>query len=229
MLMFWAAILLAAIIISSLLAYRSMKNFQDTPVLNLPYGLFLIRNKAVLSQETLEKMHAWAANLKVIFSLEKLFKGPQSALVIFAPLGIAEFLPELQLLQLENYLPQVSDTFIWQISPKPNPKKLVINAAFLKEVHLSQDQQFFWQVVCAPQKKGLFQVTIRAMVVDQKQIGRVELARTIDKHILDTTGLIKQREQTNSDLYDDFERRVVVKKEAQPFLLSTQEVLASLG
>lgn len=229
MFMFWIAIFLIAIVISSLLAYRSMKNLQDIPAPGLPYGLFLIRNKAVFNKETLEKLYVWSLNLKATFSLEKLFRGSQSAFVVFAPLGIVEFLPELQLLQLENYLPKVSDSFVWQISPKLSPKKLVVGEAFLKKVNLSEQQQFFWQVVCFPQKKGWLQVTIRAMVVDQEQMKRIELAKAIDKHISDSTGLIKQRGEINSNLYDNFEKRAVTKKEVEPFLLSVQEVLTSLG
>ncbi|MBI2596472.1 hypothetical protein HYW46_07125 [Candidatus Daviesbacteria bacterium] len=198
---------------------------QEKPLLNPSYGLFLIRNKSAFNLETIIKLHGWASGLKAYFSLEKLFKGSQSASVIFAPLSVVDFLPELQLLQLETYLPGVENTYVWSIAPNKTPKKITVDETFLQEISLTDEQQFFWQVVCFPQKGSSFNVTVRAMVKDNEQVKRIGLAKTIDRHILDCTGLIKQRDETNTELYNAFENRSLIKKEALNFLLTAREIL----
>lgn len=209
-----------------------MGNFQGVePAANLPFGLFLVRRRDAFNAETLFKLYSFATQAKTSFALERLFKGMESVFVIYAPLNIIDLFPELSLLQLESYLPPQENTFGWQIAPKQNPKKkLAVSPNFLKDIHLEKDQQFFWQIVCSPEDESGFGVTIRAMVADSAQLNRIELAKSVDKHILESTGLTKQaREQSTGLYYEEYQKRVFTPKETTFFALSAQEVLELLG
>src|SRR5437879_11025899 len=100
----WLLILVLALAISIFLTARSMRgtHFDQTPKEN--QALFLIRNSQALNSELLTKLHQFSFERNFTFSLERLFKGPESALVIYGSRELEGLLPELGLLELEDYL-----------------------------------------------------------------------------------------------------------------------------
>lgn len=245
--MLWLLGFIIILVISLIMALRSMKDFEQVPGGGVEYGLFLVRNKLALNLETLEKIRQYIEEAGAIISFEKLFKGTDNAVAIYGPKNLISDFPELNLLELEDYLKDirqiedesnpksisVNDAFAWMISPKNNPKKpQTIKPGFLKLISLNSEQNFFWQVVTMPLKgkPGSFQVTIRAIVVDKNPVTRVELAKMFDKDIAEYTGLIAQsRQQTTAEIFDAFKKRTLIPKEVSGFILSLEEVLGLTG
>lgn len=254
MITFWIIAFIFVTIISLVLAYRSMKDYQELPAANVEYGLFLIRNKRTLNLEYLKKLHELTLGQKATFSLERLYKGRDQALTLYLPKTLVTNIPELELLELEEYIDQETDpvalktsrtnkpnldsTIVWMISAKNNPQKeLLIGPTFLHSIDLDEQQQFFFQVVCQPQpadKKGLgswiFQVTIRVIVSDSDPNKRINLAKEVEKNIQDTTGLTKQlRNQSNSELFKTYLNRSLIPKEVSKFYLRASEIIGLLN
>lgn len=233
--MIYILLFIIIIAISAFLAFRSMKSFQEIPSATHKYSLFLLKNPKAFSLDTLTKLYAHSLSSKLIFSIEVLLKGNQAALALYAPASTASLLPELQPIEIEDYLgvEHLNQIYSWAIQPKNNPKKvLTVSPDFLKMTELEENQKFFWQIVLTSVKADTpnFQATIRAMVEEGDPIKRVELAKKIDKEIESCTGLVKNPKQDSvSSIFSAFIKRTLTPKQSIPFVLKPQEVLDLIG
>jgi hypothetical protein len=251
MVLFWIIGLILVVVISFILAWRSMKDFKETHITSQPYSLFLVKNPHILDENLLAQIHTLLSELNGIISFERLLKGTDKVLVIYAPSVIKEKFPQLDLFELEDYLepmsvhsPMGSKTTLnqvlgWTIASKNNPKKIInVKSGFLSLVDLKEDQKFFLQVVCQPIENrknngtpesqfGQFQVTMRCLVADENPNQRIELSKKMDSQVFDSTGLVKQaRQQTNQQIYEEYIKRVFVPKEVAKNFLLSQEILS---
>jgi hypothetical protein len=245
--MIWIILFIIVVVVSFILAYRSMKDFKEIPITpNVEYGLFLIKNITLLDKLYLERIHKFSLEQKSIISFERLLKGGESVLVIYGPKNILTSFPELELVELEDFLlpissPQnfddpnkvsVNQSLGFQISSKADPKKsVIVSPEFLKNLNLEESQKLFWQVVVASLKEdNNFQVTLRALVNEPNAGTRAELAKKISSHIVEKTGLsLSQRDETTSKVFDDFKKRALIPSEVTKFNVTSEELLGLLG
>lgn len=244
--MIWIILFIVVVVISFILAYRSMKDFKEIPITPaLEYGLFLIKNPAILSKEYLEKIHKFSLENKAIISFERLIKGEESVLVIMGPKNIATVFGELGLVELEDYLLPISQaqnfddpnkvsvnqSLGFVVSAKEDLKQhLTVSPNFLKDLTLEPHQKFFFQIVLSALKDlGNFQVTIRSLVNDADASKRAELAKKLQNHLTESTGLkIQEREETTSKIFTDYQKRALIPIEISKFTLIADEVLGLL-
>ncbi len=224
-----------------------MKDFKEIPITpSVEYGLFLVKNTAMLTKEYLDKIHQFSLENKAIISFERLIKGEESVLVIMGPKNMVTGFAELGLIELEDFLlpvsqPQnfddpnkvsVNQSLGFVISAKDDPKKhLMISPGFLKQLNLEPNQKFFFQIVLSALKENSqFQLTIRALVNDADASKRAELAKKLGSHIAESTGLkIEEREETTTKIFMDFQKRALVPSEVSKFNLTADEVLGLLA
>lgn len=232
--MIWLIIILAIVIVSFVLAIRSMRTYKEIPTTKYPYGVFLIQNESlVLENGILNKLYEFCAQSNAIVSLERLFNGSQKALVLFAPQNIGQFIPELALLEIEDYLTKntsqsitKNNAVVWSIKPK-DESALILKPEFMKNVQLNSNQNFFWQIIMTAAKKDFhFQVNIKSMIIDPDVQKRVELAKTINSYITEFSSLEKKQKSSDSItlLFDEYQKRVITPSEAEGFVLSTQTI-----
>lgn len=146
----WLGLFLIIVAISFLLAFQSMKDFQITPKLTgSQYALFLIKNPENLDSQILDRIYDAISKTGSIITLERLFKGSKSALVIFGPRSILSlFIDDLGLVELEEYS-EVDPARItaWEVGTKDQatfhlqPVKL-----FQMKIDLNDSEQFWWQL-----------------------------------------------------------------------------------
>ncbi len=237
----WLGLFFLILVISFLLATRSMKNFQEIPLKHLEYSLYLIQSSEYLNPDIIKRIHNLALMLESVISFEKLSKGQQTVTAIYAPRQFEREFPELNLLELEDYISIEPDptgrkivkdtTLPWVIAPKNSKKEVASEGSFFEQITLSDMQHFFWQIVVSPIKQSNdFQVTIRAMVSEKDPATRVELAKKIDSLINHTTGLIKEsRQQSSGIIFDSFAKRTIIPKEVMKFELNAKEILKLLS
>lgn len=231
------------------MAYRSMKDYQDVPEdLNIEMALFLIRYPEGISGEILSQLYQFVKTKRSIISLEKLNKGGEKALVIFGPKDLQKDFPNLNLLELEDYLQNpvgtqdlnsqktsVNNTLAWNIMGKKDPKKELVLAEGFSITNLSENQSFYLQIVCSPLEKpsNSFQVTIRALVLDKDPNLRVALAKNLNETLTENTSLnSSKREETTAKVFGDFykrsfqhaDKRSLVPKNVFEFTLSSEEI-----
>lgn len=248
--MIWIILFLAIVLFSAFLAWRSLKGYQELPPESLTHGLFLIKNKKALNKDTISRLYSYALNANLILSLEKLFKGEDSAIIIFGPSDLAGNFSDLDLVELEDYLQvpgnskttafedrkvSLNESFPWTIQPKNNSKKsLTIKDGFLNSEELGVSQRFFWQIVFTPIKGTAqnFQSTIRAMVVDPDPLNRVELVKKISLEIQNFTGLAKKTSEnarSTAGIFESFRQRSLIPREISPFIITGEELLSLIG
>ena len=161
--------------VSLVLAFLSMKDFEEIPKSKSYYGVFLIRNIKNLTTEVLEEIRLKSARASEIVSFERLFKGEKSALVIFAPKHLINYYPLLDTLELEDYTSAYKDslTQAWEISISDADEIIGSNPPLL------ENEQFWWQIslkgegegfgskflsfVFGQKKKEVFKAQIRAV------------------------------------------------------------------
>lgn len=223
---------------------RDYEEFHDSLSLN---SLFYIAAPQNL-KESLKRLHDLNLNEKHFFSLEKLIKGEEKAWVIFGNRDLQNHFPELNLVEIEDYLSEypsslqsaaeekyvsVDQSLSWLIEPKNNPKKLLLVTDELKNLKTQQNQKIFLQAVLMPvEKQGevSFQSTLRIMVADSDPIKKVELAKRINQMVTSATGLNKKEDDfPESRKFDSFKQRTLIPKEVAEFYLTTDEVLALLA
>ncbi|OGE64739.1 hypothetical protein A3I48_04425 [Candidatus Daviesbacteria bacterium RIFCSPLOWO2_02_FULL_36_7] len=159
----WIILFLLVVGISFLLALRSMRDYQEIPqTKTTEYGLFRIRQIENFDENILNSLREHINAESLILSIERLFKGKQTALVVFGPKKVlGNFADRLNLLELEDYAADLNheDTSTWEIGMK-NSKNISsenLNNIFKNMPELAGEDQFFWQVVL-----GKHQTQIRA-------------------------------------------------------------------
>jgi hypothetical protein len=241
--MIWVAAFFIIILVSAVMAFRSMRDYEEFPE-NLSLNtVFFLGNPQAFTEQTLDKLHGLFLERKHLFSLERLIKGKEKALVLFGPKELAGFLPELNLVELEDYLGEldsditglnpekrvsVNQTVTWLIEPKNNAKRQLHLGTQLKELSIGDQQKVFIQVVGEPQKDKegeYFQSTLRIIVADTDPIERVNLAKKVNQAFTDATGLNKHEDNfPEVKKFESFKKRTLIPKEVADFKLTAQEI-----
>ena len=181
----WLVLFLIIITVSFILAFQSMRDFVERPVnTGEEYGLFLIRSPDGLTVELLNSLHSQLVKKSRIISLEKLFKGRKSALVVFGPKKVLmPFGQNLNLLELEDYTKINNGHFhIWEMGLKRFSKsfngQVLTNMPAFKE-----DEQFWWQLVLQNAHRGpkKFAGQIRAVLSSSDPVRLKDLFQTLSE------------------------------------------------
>lgn len=231
--MIWIIIILVIVIVSFFLALRSMRNFQEIPTSKFPYSIYLIRNEHLLQNGVLNKLYDFCNESNAVISIERLLKGTQKALVLYAPQNVGQFVPELELLEIEDYIEKeakgdqkktsVDEVITWGYYPA---SELNIHELFLKDVTIEDTQNIFFQLILnATKRENHFQLNLRVMVADDNVHKRVELARMTDQYISNALGLKrKETKESIAVLFENFKKRVLIPAEVEGFVVSTQTI-----
>lgn len=213
----WVLLFLLVIGISFVLAFRSMKDFQEIPQrINVDYGLFLVRQIKNFNANLLDSIRQEVSVQGGVLSLERLLKGRQAALTVFGPKNIlAQFQSELDLLELEDYTTEFegNDISVWEVGVKD--KELFGNLP-----QLEAEEQFFLQVI-----PGKNQVQIRAAVFSKDPIRKKMLSSV---QSLNTWGLNKiPKPFLNEQMIEFYKARSLSKETAGP-ILDTEGIMRLL-
>lgn len=224
----WIILFLLIVAISFVLAYRSMKDYQEIPRHSkTEYGLFLIRRPENFNKDFLDRLSKLLVKEGLIVSFERLFKGSQAALTIYGPKKVLdEFIGELNLLELEDYISNLDHNHlsIWEMGVTENtkPKALNIENIFADLARLGNEEQFFWQVVLSPKQKGqLFASQIRAVVYSKDPQKRQELVPVL-QNIASSELLKVPNPFTHEQMMSFFKSRSLAKDSRGPLLEADQ-------
>lgn len=213
MILVFAVIFLAILGFSLFLALKSMKGF--IPEKKIPSsGVFLVRKQEAFTPEVIKKLYLFSLQKKSRFSLERLFKGRESALVLWGPLELLGSFPELDLLHLEDYADnKLLSSFVWEFAPE-DKDSVLISGGFLDLINLGENQQFFLQVVFLPlpsknDSKAFFLATLRGLVVDRDPASRIELAKNIGHRVSGSSGLrVESRDKSSGLIFEEYIKRM---------------------
>lgn len=245
-LMIWVIAFFIIILISSVLAYRSMRDYEEFPESGSLNSVFFIAKAQIFTAEILKKIHEILLRSNQFFSLEKLYKGEEKVLVLYGPKELSGYFPQLNMVELEDYVSdnglkgdlrnsqskKVSpdEILTWYIEPKRNSKTPLQDKGGLEDLKIGEDQKIFIQAVLSPQSNGgeqMFQATLRIMVADSDSIARVNLAKKVELAFSQSTGLLKHNDEfSEAKKFDSYKMRTLIPKEVEPFPLSVEEILA---
>ena len=229
----WLVLFALVIVISFILAFQSMRDYQESPKHSkVEYGLYLIRNTSGLTTYILGLIHDQIVKKGLLFSLERLFKGSKSALVIYGPKNIlTDFSEKLNLLELEDYTSIDKEQMMaWEVGvrkPKLAEKEILNIDNFFKNFPLLSDtEQFWWQLVlqAKPKKEGgLFTGQIRAVVYCEDFDRRKKLSDVLQnlppKHFMKVP-----KPFTSGQILEFYQTRILDKSETNP-TLTPEEIL----
>lgn len=241
----WIILFFAVLIASFILALRSMGDYQEHPLaLGLEYSLFLIQDPTKFSPEILHNLHEEASKSNTIISLEKLFKGSKTALVIFAPKElINKFSTTLDFIELEDYsLTETSNFKIWEIGSKNLSHKLLKRDFFIELPKLKQEEQLWWQIILKPQsgshrcreKDLYFQSIIRAVLIATDKAHEQEVTELLFIKGKELGLNILPQANSSAELLKSYRQRILplnyikeLGEEVLPFF-TNEEVIALL-
>ncbi|MBI2335126.1 hypothetical protein HYU96_05020 [Candidatus Daviesbacteria bacterium] len=210
---FWIVLFALVVLISFLLALRSMADFVHQPPVRSV--LFLIRLPRGLNLAVLNSMHDLMRQKGAVFSLERLIKGKESALVIYGPPEILNnFREALNLLELEDYTgvdPNLLQA--WEIGARKGQPVKSINSFFKGLPAFSENEQLWWQLVLKAQNltgdERFFQGQIR--VVASSSLPQLKNPATDD--------LTKvPRPFTRESIIDFYQERSFLENKLNPIL-----------
>lgn len=218
----WIILFFIIIIASFVMALKSMSDYQEHPLnTGLKYSLFLIQNPEELTPQILEDIRHEALKRKAIISLEKLFKGGKTALVIFTPQEIMnKFTKILNLLELEDYsLKEITNFKIFEIGGK--------NISFSPKLPELKDNEQLWQQIILKPKTGNFQSIIRVVLLSTDKAKEQEMTENFSKVTL-------PQSYSGTEILKSYRQRILpldyikeLGEEALP-LLTSEQVLALL-
>lgn len=210
------------VLISALLAYLSMKDFKVTPGdFGGDLGLFLIRKPKALTSHVLASLGQMIAKEDLIISLERLFKGGESALVLYGPKKIlSSFGGTLDLLELEDYAQADKDAHGWEIGVRKGEQP-VSSSLFYHFPKLNRQEQVWYQLVLRPKngKKG-FRCQIRAAVLSEDR----KRAEELYEALLPKGGNFSKipKSFSNSQIMDFYKKRSMGQSD---FVLSSDAII----
>ena len=213
----WLLLFLLVIGISFILAFRSMKDYQEIPrKADMDYSLFLIRQVKTLDVKILNTIRQEVLAQGEIISLERLLKGSETALTVFGPKSIlGKFQSGLNLLELEDYAAEFTDSrvCVWEVGAKETVK---LDPDHFSDIlsnlpKLESDEHFFWQVILSKD-----QVQIRAAVSSKDPIRKKMLSSVQN---LNAGGLVKiPKPFSNEQMIEFYRARSFSKDNFGPIL-----------
>lgn len=233
----WLVLFALVIAISFILAFQSMRDYQESPKHStVEYGLYLVRNTSGLTTYILDLIHDQIVKKGLLFSLERLFKGGKSALVIYGPKStLSDISDKLSLLELEDYTEiDKEQVMAWEMGvkkPSLTEERIQNIDNFFNDFPLLSDtEQFWWQLVLQANNKkerGLFTGQIRAVVYCEDLGKRKKLSDTLQnlppKHFMKVP-----KPFTSGQILEFYQMRVLDKSETNPSLTSDEVLKLSL-
>ncbi|MBI2337586.1 hypothetical protein HYU95_00205 [Candidatus Daviesbacteria bacterium] len=224
----WLALFLLVIAISFVLAFQSMRDYQNIPQQSkAEYGLFLIRQTEKFDSKVLDSIREiLRGNANLIVSMERLFRGSEAALTIFGPKKILDrFASEFSLLELEDYTQNLESQHIsvWEVGvgDASQFKSDSIDNVFNNLPVLTAEEQFFWQIVV-----GGDQIQIRAAVYSKDPVRRQTLVHQLQN--LASGQLIKIPKPFSSEQMITFYRLRSLSRDSKMPVLNSEGIIRLL-
>lgn len=220
----WLALFFIVIGISFVLAFRSMRDYQEIPQKSKEeYSLFLIRQTGNFNTGVLDSILTLAADKGLIISIERLFKGSKTVLTVFGPKTVLDqFSSALGLLELEDYILNLDskDISAWEVGARNTGKfnQDSLNNVFSDFPKLEAEDQFFWQVVV-----GKGQTQIRAVLYSQNPARMAMLIPVFQN--LQLGGLTKVPKPFSKEQMIDFYRLRSLSKDSSAPVLTAEEIM----
>lgn len=227
----WVILFLLIIVMSFVLAFLSMRDYHEIPGKSqVEYGLFLIRQTELFNHGFLDFIRESILKQGLVVSIERLFKGKQTALTIFGPKKIlTQYAEKLNLLELEDYTLGLNHEHvsIWEVGTKIADKLNLSHPGHLFQnlPALDSEDQFLWQVTLGLKggKDKSFRTQIRAAIYSKEPTRRKDLAPLLQN--LCVLELIKiPRPFSQSQLMDFYKLRSL-SKDSQGPTLGFEEVI----
>lgn len=212
----WIILFVLVLLISYVLALRSMRDFTEVPT----YGLFLIRNIQSLNEHLLNLIYQDLQQTNLAVSFERLFKGQESALVVFGPRTVlTKFIKPLNLLELEDYTNIDKDMVAgWEIGVKNSNQ--TNNQTSEPVPNLNQHEHFWWQVTLWRESTH-----IRCLVVSADGAKRKNLAQVLP-HFPSSRLTKLPKAFSNEQLFEAYKKRSFPKDKKE--IQDTKEILKLL-
>lgn len=221
----WFVLFFIILSISFILAYFSMKDYQEVPSGESDYGVYLLRKPQFLTTQIL------SAILKLskgkIVSLERLFKGETSALVIFGPRNSLErhFGEILGLLELEDYTKVSGEFMSWEFGKKAPLQNLT---PFNNFPRLLPNEHFWWQIniLSNERESGNYSGQLRAVLISPD---KERLDSLVSKFQESIGGFLVKLPTpfTSSQILEFYRQRII--SPANTITLKTEEVILLTG
>lgn len=166
----WIVLFILVLAISFVLALKSMRDYQEIPTQSRgDFSLFLVRNSQALNEKFFNSLHSDLLRSGSNISIERLFRGKESAVVLFGPNNLLiKYKESLNLLELEDYTNyELNKITAWEVGFKQKQQSENTTEPVFKNLpELSDAEQFWWQIVIWVKKGDAdsFQIQIRAVV-----------------------------------------------------------------
>lgn len=229
----WIILSILVIAISFVLALQSMKDYQEiSSQTGEEYGVFLIRKPYQFGPDVLASLHKDCLASGLVISFERLVKGSKAALVVYGSKKLLNsHANTLDLVELEDYVINTPENIsAWEVGTKNNSKLGIesVKNYFQKFPLLSEEEQFWWQLVLVANKdllnpKKSFQAQIRAVLHSPDQTKRVNLAKTLQNLAPDKLTKLPKA-FSDAQLIDFYQKRSLRRDDKNPLLLSEEVV-----
>ncbi len=210
------------ILISFCLAFYSMRIFELKPNLKYEHATFLIRNPEQLNPQLLSSIFADLAKMNLMISLERLFRGNQSALVIYGPKNILlKYKEKLDLLELEEYANvDINNIAVWEVGVK-DIKQFKANLPELLE-----KEQVWVQLILKMGGKdlSLIPTQMRIAVFSENLTRLKELTENVQKSYENILPKIPKPYSKNQ-LLSFYKSRSFIKESGKNIKLNQEDVL----
>lgn len=180
-----------------------MKDFRiSSKDLTLEMGLYLIRKPKSLTSDLLASLQKRVEKDDLIVSLERLFKGRESALVLYGPKNLLlNFSKNLDLLEVEDYSQLSKDASAWEIDVRE--KDYPISGSLFSQFPKLERQEQVWYQMVLQIKKGAdrkFRCQIRAAFLSSDRKRLKELSQNLQVSSLQIMDFYKKRSIGKLDL-----------------------------
>jgi len=216
---FYLLIFFIILSVSLVLAYLSMKNYQEIPDALKEYGIYLVKKPNFLTLQVLGMLLDLCQGK--LLSFERLFKGNLQVLVIFGPKKILSerFSEILGLLELEDYTRVSGDLIAWEVGRKETGE--FAGDIFKNFPALDEDEQFFWQVILNG-NHGQIRAVLFVQDIERKKI-LVSTLENIGGKLLHKI----PKPFTSAQIFENYRKRIFIPSFG--YKLTKEEILRFTG
>lgn len=226
----WLALFIIILIISFILAYLSMKDFQEIPKPS-EFGIFLIQSPQEFKESILSLIYEDVFKNKEVITLERLFKGKKSALVITgSKRHLQKYQMSLNLLELEDFT-RVDEASVsaWEVGILGDAKRPIKLENIFNDIpEFDVSEQFWWQLVLQASTTSDFKCQIRAVLLSPHEQRRKDLPEKLET--LGKGELAKIfRGAPSSQILRNYKLRSIISVDPTLLNITSEEVLQLAG
>lgn len=221
--MVWLIVSLLVIVASGVLAvWRYIQTSTNLTHIQAPPAIYIVKNRQILTPELISSLVSTLAANNLSLAFEILKRNQDQVLIMVIPRWILAQHPEIQTIEIEDYLPPVEpviqDVMCLQFA---DPKNKLLSADMISQLFnqlsLSNNEGIFIQLIARPYnfRASDLDANVRVVITAANRGRSQQLVQQFIDLLSRSTNLVQNpKEQNSAEILENYRARQYVRHES---------------